>query len=188
MRQCCVVSADARPACDCDRRNPTSLRAVMENPFAMAAWGLIVAVLLAIGSLPFFVGLAVVLPVLGHATWHLYRKVVEPDPNPPQEQPRPPNRTSLCGRFPGLPLPAVESRALVDVSTIRKSMSVFRQEHAQTKKIERDEVSKRSHLAPGMPACRATTRLTIKVAPRSSARPGRSLPPSSAGRCCASAG
>ena len=83
----------------------TSLRAVKENPFPMAVWGLIVAVLLVIGSLPFFVGLAVVLPVLGHATWHLYRKVVEPDPNPPQEEPRPPNRSSLCGRFPGLSLP-----------------------------------------------------------------------------------
>ena len=66
----------------------TSLQAVMKNPITMAAWGLIVAVLLVVGSLPFFVGLAVVLPVLGHATWHLYRKVVEPDPNPPQEQPR----------------------------------------------------------------------------------------------------
>jgi uncharacterized membrane protein len=42
----------------------------------MATWGLIVAVLLLLGSLPLFVGLAVVLPVLGHATWHLYRKVV----------------------------------------------------------------------------------------------------------------
>src|SRR6202047_5411398 len=55
----------------------TSLRVVMKNPFAMAMWGSIVAMLLVIGSLPFFVGLAVVLPVLGHATWHLYRKVVE---------------------------------------------------------------------------------------------------------------
>ena len=45
----------------------------------MALWGLIVAVLLFAGSLPFFLGLPVVLPVLGHATWHLYRKVVEPD-------------------------------------------------------------------------------------------------------------
>jgi uncharacterized membrane protein len=70
----------------------TSLRAVMKNPVAMAAWGLIVAALLVIGSLPFFVGLAVVLPVLGHATWYLYRKVVEPDPNPPQEQHRPPQK------------------------------------------------------------------------------------------------
>jgi len=43
----------------------------------MAIWGLIVAVALVIGSLPFFIGLAVVMPVLGHATWHLYRKIVE---------------------------------------------------------------------------------------------------------------
>ena len=78
----------------------TSLRAVIKNPFAMAAWGLIVAVLLVIGSLPFFVGLAVVLPVLGHATWHLYRKVVEPDPNPPQEQPHPPKGHRYAADFP----------------------------------------------------------------------------------------
>lgn len=54
----------------------TSLRAVAANPVPMAAWGLLVAILLLVGSLPFFVGLAVVMPVLGHATWHLYRKVV----------------------------------------------------------------------------------------------------------------
>jgi uncharacterized membrane protein len=78
----------------------TSLRAVMKNPVTMAAWGLIVAVLLVIGSLPFFVGLAVVLPVLGHATWHLYRKVVEPDPNPPQEQPQPPKGPRYAADFP----------------------------------------------------------------------------------------
>jgi len=48
----------------------------------MALWGFIVAALLVIGSIPFFVGLTVVMPVLGHATWHLYRKAVEPDPNP----------------------------------------------------------------------------------------------------------
>lgn len=56
----------------------TSARAVMANPLPMAAWGLIVALLLVIGSLPLFAGLAVVVPVLGHATWHLYRKLVEP--------------------------------------------------------------------------------------------------------------
>jgi len=78
----------------------TSLQAVMKNPFAMAVWGLIVAALLVIGSLPLFVGLAVVLPVLGHATWHLYRKVVEPDPNPPQEQPRPPKGHRYAADFP----------------------------------------------------------------------------------------
>src|SRR5207247_2818398 len=60
----------------------TSARAVLRNPLMMAAWGLFVAVTLVIGSLPFFVGLALVLPVLAHSTWHLYRKVVEPDPSP----------------------------------------------------------------------------------------------------------
>jgi uncharacterized membrane protein len=54
----------------------TSYRAVAANPRVMAAWGLTVAGLLVLGSLPFFVGLAVVVPVLGHATWHLYRKLV----------------------------------------------------------------------------------------------------------------
>ena len=55
----------------------TSVRVAWANPFVMALWGLIVAALLVIGSLPFFLGLAVVMPVLGHATWHLYRRVVE---------------------------------------------------------------------------------------------------------------
>ncbi|UEM18788.1 DUF2189 domain-containing protein [Skermanella mucosa] len=55
----------------------TSLRAVAANPVPMAAWGLVVALSIAVGSLPFFVGLAVVMPILGHATWHLYRRVVE---------------------------------------------------------------------------------------------------------------
>lgn len=54
----------------------TSVRAVAKNPGTMAAWGLIVACGLAIGSLPAFIGLIIVLPILGHATWHLYRKVV----------------------------------------------------------------------------------------------------------------
>lgn len=54
----------------------TSVRAVSANPGVMALWGLIVACGLVIGSIPLFVGLVVVLPVLGHATWHLYRKVV----------------------------------------------------------------------------------------------------------------
>jgi len=70
----------------------TSLRVKMANPLQIAAWGLIVAALLVIGSLPFFVGLAVVLPVLGHATWHLYRRAVETDPNAVRERPRPPRK------------------------------------------------------------------------------------------------
>jgi len=56
----------------------TSIRAVSVNPFMMGLWGLIVVALLAAGSVLLLVGLAVVLPVLGHATWHLYRKLVEP--------------------------------------------------------------------------------------------------------------
>jgi uncharacterized membrane protein len=78
----------------------TSLAAVKKNPITMAAWGLIVAVLLAVGALPFFVGLTVVLPILGHATWHLYRKLVEPDPNPPQEEPRSPIGHRYAADFP----------------------------------------------------------------------------------------
>ena len=69
----------------------TSVRAVLANPVMMAIWGLIVAALLALGSIPAFFGLAVVMPVLGHATWHLYRKVVEPDlsTRPRFNEPRP---------------------------------------------------------------------------------------------------
>ena len=78
----------------------TSLQAVAANPVAMAGWGLIVAALLVIGSLPFFVGLAVVLPVLGHATWHLYRRVVEPNPNPPDEPSPPPKGKRYAADFP----------------------------------------------------------------------------------------
>jgi len=55
----------------------TSIKAVFKNPVTMAMWGVIVAMVMLIGALPFFVGLAVALPVLGHATWHVYRKVVE---------------------------------------------------------------------------------------------------------------
>jgi uncharacterized membrane protein len=54
----------------------TSMRAVAKNPRTMAMWGMIVTAGLVIGSIPLFVGLIIVMPVLGHATWHLYRKVV----------------------------------------------------------------------------------------------------------------
>jgi len=67
----------------------TSIRVVAKNPLTMALWGFIVAASLAVGSIPFFLGLTVVMPVLGHATWHLYRRAVEPDANPhPDYQPR----------------------------------------------------------------------------------------------------
>jgi uncharacterized membrane protein len=71
----------------------TSAKAVLRNPLTMTLWGIFVAGMLVLGSLPFFFGLALVMPVLGHSTWHLYRKVVEPDPNPrPEFHPRPKGR------------------------------------------------------------------------------------------------
>ena len=78
----------------------TSARAFAANPVMMAIWGLIVAALLVIGSLPFFFGLAVVVPVLGHATWHLYRKVVEPDLSPRPDHPRPQHKRRYAAQFP----------------------------------------------------------------------------------------
>jgi uncharacterized membrane protein len=83
----------------------TSLRVVARNPVPMATWGLIVAGLLFLGSLPFFLGLAVVIPLLGHATWHLYRKVVVADPNarpvpPPPHRPRKPAADFPANLFP----------------------------------------------------------------------------------------
>ena len=54
----------------------TSVRAVLANPVTMAIWGLIVAGGLALGSIPLLMGLIIAVPVLGHATWHLYRKLV----------------------------------------------------------------------------------------------------------------
>jgi len=85
----------------------TSVRAVLANPVMMAIWGLIVAALLALGSIPAFFGLAVVMPVLGHATWHLYRKVVEPDlsTRPRFNEPRPKARR-YAADFPASLFPA----------------------------------------------------------------------------------
>jgi uncharacterized membrane protein len=74
----------------------SSLRVVGRNPITIAAWGLIVAALLVLGSLPFFLGLAVVIPLLGHASWHLYRKAMEANPNPPQLPPRNPVKRSAA--------------------------------------------------------------------------------------------
>lgn len=54
----------------------TSVRVVTKNPVTMAGWGLIVAAGLVIGSIPALLGLIIILPVLGHATWHLYRRAV----------------------------------------------------------------------------------------------------------------
>jgi uncharacterized membrane protein len=83
----------------------TSARAVWENLGAMALWGLIVLVLLFLGSLPAFLGLTVVLPVLGHATWHLYRRVIEPDPNPHADYRPQPKGPRYAADFPAVLFP-----------------------------------------------------------------------------------
>jgi uncharacterized membrane protein len=92
----------------------TSVRVVATNPLMMAIWGLIVAGLLVIGSLTLFFGLAVVVPVLGHATWHLYRKVVEPDPRPHQELPRPQRSRHYAAQFPAALFSGERSRPAND--------------------------------------------------------------------------
>ncbi len=56
----------------------TSVRSVVMSPLPMIGWAAVVVVLLMISALPYFLGLIVTLPVLGHATWHLYRRIVAP--------------------------------------------------------------------------------------------------------------
>src|ERR1700744_41840 len=78
----------------------TSLRVVAANPVPMAVWGLIVAALLVAGSIPFFLGLAIVIPLLCPLTWHLYRKVIAPGPNLRPVPPRPPRERRPAADFP----------------------------------------------------------------------------------------
>lgn len=75
----------------------TSIRVVAANPLTLALWGAIVAALLLAGSLPFLLGLAVVVPILGHATWHLYRRAVDAgdSPRPTQHEPRQARRSAI---------------------------------------------------------------------------------------------
>jgi uncharacterized membrane protein len=102
-----VISAVAFPLL-IDRRigaaaaAATSVKVVLRNPVTMALWGLIVAVALLIGSLPFFVGLAVVIPVLGHATWHLYRRAVVADLAPREVEPARPEVPRYAADFPSV--------------------------------------------------------------------------------------
>jgi uncharacterized membrane protein len=65
--------------CNIDARTAvrTSIRAFRANKGMMIRWGLTIAVLLVLGSIPLFIGLAVVLPWLGYATWHLYTHVID---------------------------------------------------------------------------------------------------------------
>lgn len=58
----------------------TSVRTVLKNPYAMAVWAIIIGVHLALSLVSLFAGLIIVLPILGHATWHVYRKAVGPSP------------------------------------------------------------------------------------------------------------
>jgi uncharacterized membrane protein len=68
---------------DCVTAMITSVRAVMLSPLPMLGWAAIVVVLLIVSALPAFLGLVVTLPVLGHASWHLYRRIVAPVPAEP---------------------------------------------------------------------------------------------------------
>ena len=54
----------------------TSVKAVLASPLVMVGWGLIVTLAVILGSLPMFLGLVIILPVLGHTTWHIYKKAV----------------------------------------------------------------------------------------------------------------
>ena len=87
----------------------TSIKAISRNPVTMALWGLFVAGALVIGSLPFFVGLAVVMPVLGHSTWHLYRKVVESEFQSAARVPSASPWQTICCRLPRLSFRPVEA-------------------------------------------------------------------------------
>ena len=79
-----VVSMPMLVDCTVDARTAlaTSVRAVMANKGVMVRWGIIVAALLVLGSIPAFIGLAFVLPWLGYATWHLYTRLVDRDAIP----------------------------------------------------------------------------------------------------------
>ena len=80
----------------------TSMKAIALNPVTMLLWGVIVAGALFLGSLPFLVGLAIVMPVLGHATWHLYRRVIEPDFGPRPGVPQRPRVERHAADFPAV--------------------------------------------------------------------------------------
>jgi uncharacterized membrane protein len=83
----------------------TSIRAVAHNQLTMMVWGLIVAALLVVGSLPLFFGLTVVMPLLGHASWHLYRKVVEPQAGLPPTLPEERKERRYAADFPTVLFP-----------------------------------------------------------------------------------
>jgi uncharacterized membrane protein len=79
-----VVSLPMLVDCDVTAQQAVSAswRAAHANKGAMIRWGLTVLVLLVLGSIPLFVGLALVLPWLGYSTWHLYTRLVDRDSIP----------------------------------------------------------------------------------------------------------
>lgn len=83
-----VVSMPMLVDCDVSASDAvaTSVRATRENPAMIVRWGAIVAALLIVGSIPVFIGLAVVLPWLGYATWHLYERLVDREAIPKRKR------------------------------------------------------------------------------------------------------
>ncbi len=57
----------------------TSINAVLKNKFTMLVWGVVIVVLVVIGILTFYVGFIVLLPWVGHATWHAYKETIDAD-------------------------------------------------------------------------------------------------------------
>jgi uncharacterized membrane protein len=121
-----------------------SLRVTRANPVAVGLWGLIVAAALVLGSIPLFFGLAVVLPVLGHATWRFYRRAIERDPahELPIEEPLQPDVT----RNPALQLVWIFLDALVPLRE-RKELA---DRNGSNGEPRRDESTRRDPLRPGV--------------------------------------
>src|SRR6201995_6187630 len=78
----------------------TTLPAVARKPVPMAAWGSSAAALLVLGTLPAFLGLAIVIPLLGHATWHFYREKIAPARRAHSPHPPPPRERRPAADFP----------------------------------------------------------------------------------------
>jgi uncharacterized membrane protein len=91
----------------------TSIRAIVQNPLTMVVWGVIITLLLLVGSLPFFLGLTVTPPILGHTTWHLYRRLLESDSGPHPTQREPPKQRRYAADFPAVLFPWARCHHLV---------------------------------------------------------------------------
>jgi len=83
---CTVVSAPLLLDRDIDLLSAvaTSVRAVAESPYAMALWSILIVIATGVAMATFMVGFVIVVPVIGHATWHAYREVVDAGALPPR--------------------------------------------------------------------------------------------------------